>query len=394
MSLPLLSLLLLPAVCQDGEPRPITPQSARWIEAEGIHEGEWLGWGETGPRRAGAPVHGPWLALEFPVPPIAVAADAWVLALAAGGSLRGEPGRDLPDAGLSTWQLALPGAPQLPLDPIWLRAQGRGAVPSLPTGAEQDRIWLRRPGGVLDEQRGWLLDWRAAGAVFETVAGERVFAWSEVEALRVLDEALELPPDAVWLFLADGSTLAARILSQDPRADEGAWRIELPWGAEARLPAAAVSRIRRREGTEEWAHREWETRAQPVGTALDWSPKLQRSVEGHPLRLGARTWPDGIGVKAPSELARHAPGAGTLLLTVGADARVAEYHQPQSVIFRVLLDDELLAVTPPLSATHAPQTLLVRVERAGLLRLRAETEGAANHGAHGNWCDLLWLPGE
>jgi hypothetical protein len=393
MSLLAAVLLTMPADCQAGQPAPAPPRLARWIEAEGMHEVEWLGWAEAGPRRASAPVHGPWLAIEFAVPAQPAPDDAWVLELAAGARLRGEPGPDLPDAGLPTWRLAVRGGALLPLDALWLRAQGRGAAPLQDPAAEQDALWLRRAGGVLDLQRGWLLDWRAAGPVFEGAAGERTVAWSEVEALRVLDEPLELPADAVWLFLADGSTLAAKVLAQDPLADDGEWQIELPWGARARLPAEAVTRLRRRTGVEEWARADWEVREQPRAGVLDWSPKLQRSVEGRALRLGGRIWPDGIGVKAPTELARAAPGPGTLLLTVGADDRVAEFRQPQPVVFRVLLNEEELARTLPLSVASGPQTLLVTVPRAGTLRLRAETTGAAQHGAHGDWCDLLWLPG-
>lgn len=395
MSLLLAVLLLPPTNCQTGEPGLVgQTKTARWIEAEGVRDGEWLGWAASGPRRAAAPIHGPWLALEFSVATVEPAPDAWVLTLAAGGTLRGEPGPDLPDAGLPTWRLALSGRPQLPFDPLWLRSQGRGFAPTLPSGADQDQLCLRRPGGTLDCQRGWLLDWRAAGAVFGSTSGERTYPWSEVDSLCVLDEALELPGDAVWLFLADGSTLAGTILSQEPGVDGGAWMIELPWGARARLPEEAVTRIRRRAGVEEWARRDWIVGEQPAGEALDWSPKFHRSVEGHPLRLGGRTWPDGIGVKAPSELSRRTPGAGTLLLTVGADARVAEFRQPQPVVFRVFLDGAELAATAPLGVARGPQTLLVQVPRAGMLRLRAETEGAAHHGAHGDWCDLLWLPGE
>ncbi|MDA1260042.1 MAG: NPCBM/NEW2 domain-containing protein [Planctomycetota bacterium] len=392
MSLTLATTLILLPACQAGEPAPVTaPVSARWIESEGVREGEWLGWSESGPRRAGPPVHGPWLALEFAVAAQPPDDEAWVMELAGGGRLRGEPGPDLPDAGMPTWRLALRGSPLLPFDSLWFRGQGRGSAPPPDPRAEQDRLWLRRPNGVLDLQRGWLLDWRAAGPVFETAAGERTAAWQEVDSLRVLADEMEVAEDAVWLFLADGSALLAKVIAQDPRADQGAWQIELPWGVRARLPADAVTRVRRREGVEEWAQVEWLVREQPGSAEVDWSPKLQRSVEGHALRLGERTWPDGIGVKAPSELARSVPGPGTLLLTVGADARVVQYRQPQAVVFRVLLDEQELLVTAPLSSEGEPQTLLVRVPRAGLLRLRAETVGAATHGAHGDWCDLLWL---
>lgn len=380
-------------VCQRG-PDPVVeaPRTARWIEAGGVIEGEWRGWSASGPKRAEAPLRGPWLALEFEVRPQPADPEAWALSLAGGIRLRGTPGPDLPDAGMPTWRLALGGAAPLPLDPLWLRSLGRGLPPAADPAAEEDWLWLQRPGGVLDLHRGFLLDWRAAGPVFETAAGERTVPWEEIHALRLLDEPSELRADDVWLFLADGSALAARVLAQDPREADGEWQIELPWGARARLPGTAVSRVRRRDGVEEWGRTAWEVREQPRGEVLDWSPKVGLSVEGRELRLGGRSWPDGIGVKAPAELARAAPGPGTLLLTVGADDRVAEYLQPQPLVFRVLLDGEELARTAPLGVEDGPRTLLVEVPRAGLLRLRAEGAGIGEQGAHGDWCDLLWLP--
>ncbi len=323
-----------------------------------------------------------------------VSEEAWILELVGGSRLRGSPGPDLPDSGLPSWRLALQGEVFLPFDSLWLRAQGRGSIPE-PRPLDQDQLWLLRPGGVLDLQRGFLLDWRAAGAVFETSGGARTVPWPEVHALSVLEESLAPPRDGVWLFLADGSALTAKVIAQDPRGAEGShWEIELPWGAHARIPASAVSRVRRREAVEEWANAAWTVSEQPSSSVLDWSPKLGRSVDGHALRLGARTWPDGLGVKAPSTLTRRAPGAGLLMLTVGADARVADFRQPQPIVFRVLLDGVELASTPPLGHSDAPRTLRVAVPHAGLLSLRAETATEANQGAHANWCDLIWLAGE
>jgi hypothetical protein len=145
---------------------------------------------------------------------------------------------------------------------------------------------------------------------------------------------------------------------------------------------------------EEWAGRAWETREQAPPRVVDWSPKRNRAVDGGFLRLGARPHPTGLGARAPSEVARPAPGPGTFFVTVGVDAAAAEFRQPQPVVFRVLLDDQELAVTPPLGPGDGARPLLLQLPRAGLLRLRAETSGEGAPGAHANWCDLLWVPGE
>ncbi len=391
----LLTALSALAACQSGQPAEfVPPEHALWIEAKGVTEKPWSGWGPSGPHRASAPTQGPWLALEFATTATPAAADAWMLELAGGSVLLGAPAPALPDLGLPAWLLSDAGGTRLPLDPVWLRRQGRGRLPFLGDG-KQDALWLRRTGGVLDLQRGFLLDWAASGLRFQGPAGERDYRWEEVDSFAVLDEQLPPLAGSVWLMLSDGSTLDARILAQDPRAERGDFRILLPWGAEARVPARTVARIRRRDGVQEWALEPWQTRTPPAASVVDWSPKQNRSVEGRPLRLGSWVYPQGIGVRAPAEISRAAPGAGTLLVTVGADASVLAFHQPQAIVFRVFLDEVELAATPPLAATDGARPLLVAVPRAGQLRLLAEPAGEGPpHGAHADWCDLVWLPEE
>jgi len=392
-----LLLAALPAAppCQSWRAeQAAVPERAFWIEAEGAGEGPWLGWGPAGPRREGAPTRGPWLAIEFDVPAIPTPAEGWVLELADGSVLRGGPGPDVADLGSPSWFLGGDGAPALPIDPVYLARQGRGRLPARGAG-EEDRLWLRRARGVLDLQTGYLLDWNGKGLSFQTLAGERQHPWEEIEAFCLLEDAPHSQADAVWLTLADGSTLSARILEQDPRsAGARDFLLELPWGGRVRIPARGVTRILRRSGVEEWAAAAWQERDPAPERVVDWSPKRNRAVDGGFLRLGTRNYPTGMGARAPSEFARAAPGPGLLFVTVGVDAAVADFRQPQPVTFRVLLDEEELAVTQPLGLRDRAVPLLVKVPRAGLLRLRAESSGASAPGAHADWCDLLWVPGE
>ena len=312
--LPITLALLLP--CQSWhEPAAGVPERAAWVEAEGLTEGPWLGWSPSGPRRGEAPTRGPWLAIEFDVPAIETPAGTWLLELSDGSVLHGKPGPDVPDLGTPSWFLGGVGAPALPMDPVYLARQGRGRLPTRLAGGE-DMVWLRRSEGVLDLQRGYLLDWNAKGLNFQALAGVRDYPWTEVEAFCLLEETPPPQADAVWLTLADGSMLTARILEQDARGSSSTdFLLELPWGGRVRIPARGVSRILRRAGVEEWAGLTWETRAAPPALVVDWSPKRNRAVDGGFLRLGARNYPSGLGMRAATEVARTAPGPGTLLPT-------------------------------------------------------------------------------
>ena len=109
MTLPLLLLACGSLPCQSAQPDPsLAPETAFWIEAEGMGPAAWLGWGPSGPRRSEAPQRGPWLAIEFKVAEVTPEPAVWIVELADGARWRGEPGPDLEEVGLPTWKLPVP----------------------------------------------------------------------------------------------------------------------------------------------------------------------------------------------------------------------------------------------------------------------------------------------
>lgn len=373
----LLTTLLL--VCQN----PQTDSEVRIITDAGAFQATFLGWVDGRPMIDSELALESWWSVDFIHP--TTYAGGWTLALSDGAWLPGEP---VVGATSPTWKLSgLPEVANLEIDTLWLQAFGRTRLPQ--TLQNEDQLWARTVAGGLDRLRGYLLEWTPEGIAFETSVKERLVKWEQVDGLAVLLESVPQQDQAVWLQLVNGGVLSARILS----SKDDTFQLELPWGSKWSLPFSAVHRIRQRSGVEEWAMESWEVQEMPSAEALDWTPRVGKSVQGRPLRLGGdHVFAQGIGVKAQTVLARTTDTAGTLFLTVGVDQEVKNFRNPQPVIFQVFLDDQLVVETAAKRVDDAAQTLLVAIPHPGQIRLVVKPLKVLPFGTHADWCDIVWRP--
>lgn len=324
-----------------------------------------------------------WWSVDFPNASTEV--EDWTLTLSDGAWLPGQP---VEGAERPTWKLAgLPEVEPLEIDTLWLQAIGRTRLPEVEE--ERDQLWARTSSGGLDRLRGYLLAWTPKGISFETSVKERLVEWEQVDGLAVLPESVPQQAQAVWIQLVNGGVFSAKIIS----AKDNILKVELPWGTSWDLPFTALRRLRQRSGVEEWALQEWQVLEMPQAEALDWTPRIGKSVQGRPLRLqGNQVFAQGIGVKGRTVLAKTASTAGTLLLSVGVDQEVQNFRSPQAVVFEVLLDGESLVLTEEKQVGDAAQTLLVAIPKPGVIQLLARPANTLPFGAHADWCDIVWKP--
>jgi len=359
------------------------PPYVRVIGAASESSGKLAGWAEDGPVLHSGLSTADWLLVDFHHPGKPAVSGA--LQLNNGSWL---PGAPTPQLGESpAWSLAeLPGVGPLPLNTLWLQSFGVARHPQAID--DKDHLWVSTSSGSVDQQRGYLLEWGAAGLVFETAAGASEFAWSRVLGLGLLPEQTPPQKQAVWIQLINGGVLSAHVVAfKDYQFD-----LEMAWGQHWSLPAFAVQRMRRRFDVEELAFAEaWQVLASPVSELLDWSPRFGKSVEGRPLRLGSSVYAQGIGVKAPTELQREVAQAGLLLLTVGVDREVESFRDPQPVVFEVWLDQTLLISSGPRHFQDAPLVLKVAVPKAGTLKLLAKPSGVLPFAGHADFVDVVWI---
>lgn len=389
MNLLVLSALL--AVAQEPVP-PAAPVELELFAAGGPTRGEsarLLGWESGNPRlqvRGQARAEASWLALDFGAAATAVPEGSWRLVLGGGGLLRGRPEATAEgQAGFALTGLQEEAA-VLPLDTLWVQRLGRDRLPL----AEEDRdvLWARIPEGGRDVQRGYFLEWTMDGIDFEGPGGVRSFPWEELDGFGLLEEALPVPAEAVWVQLRQGSSLTATVSA----VRGGRLELELPWGAGWSVGLEDVARIERLAGLVDLADDRWAVVEEPASEAMDWSPKVDRAVEGGFLRVGGIHYPTGLGVRAPTVLQRTVSRPGILFLGVGVDDQVLAFHRPQALHFEVLLDGELLAGVGRQARGERVQNLVLELAQPGQLTLRVRGADGLPFGAHADWLGLRFLP--
>src|SRR5262249_41274380 len=117
--------------------------------------------------------------------------------------------------------------------------------------------------------------------------------------------------------------------------------------------------------------------------------RADRSVGGHPLHLGGKTYRRGLGVHSKSELTYTLDGGfQTFNATVGIDDAVSGQG---SVIFRVYGDDKLLKETPVLRGGDTPVELEIPVKGVLLLRLEVDYADNGDVADHADWADARLL---
>lgn len=253
-----------------------------------------------------------------------------------------------------------------------------GGDVALEPPASGDRLYRVLPRGV-DRVDGLLVGFDDAGVRFESSIGERGYAWKDVAALFV--EPLEEPPalpegTRVLIDLAGGGRLTANLAGLEP----GGVRVRTAGEEELLLPPGLVAELLVDNGR--YAFLSWlaidagpprspfdPPGAEPLG--MVWPHRLDRAVDGQPLRAGGRDWARGIGVHAPSRLAFDLGGAwGQLRLAVGLNDPPRGTAARGSVRYRVLLDgnkvwesqllrtgDAVLA-PPPIDVSGARELIL------------------------------------
>lgn len=117
------------------------------------------------------------------------------------------------------------------------------------------------------------------------------------------------------------------------------------------------------------------------------TPRIDRSIQGRPLRIGGREFSEGIGTHAPSEwpIALHRR-AKEFRATVGVDE---ETNGSGTVEFQVVADGKIVAQSGVL---HHGQSMTLRASLKGAeaVILRVTDGGDGNSSDHADWCDAAF----
>lgn len=113
--------------------------------------------------------------------------------------------------------------------------------------------------------------------------------------------------------------------------------------------------------------------------------RRDRSVDGQPLRLAGKVYDRGLGTASRSYLVyRLDPGVKRFQALVGLDDRAGPLG---SVVFRVVVDKQERAATPPMSAKDAPRPLDLDVSGAKTLVLITDFGERGEVRDHADWVE-------
>jgi hypothetical protein len=273
-----------------------------------------------------------------------------------GAEVRGGDGERL--------DLELPGGSPLQLNVESLRAlefpdrfPAEGAVPR--AAKEGDRLYLARARGV-DRVDGFVVGFAKDGVCFESRVGERTHPWGEVVALYI--EPLDTPEPTDRVKPISITLRGGGVLSGDlERLDAKGLQFQFA-GASRILKPVEIEEVAVDDGSFVFLSSLVPSDLGPLnpfdppGTVplgLAWPPRMDRAVDGGPLRVGGRTWSRGIGVHSPSRVTWTFESGqwSQLRVSCGVDDAVAgEARGGGTVRFRIHLDGELVWESPVVRA--------------------------------------------
>ena len=244
-------------------------------------------------------------------------------------------------------------------------------------------LWL----GNGDRLAGGLLGLDARSVKFRptTAAGPADYDRSGVVALGFDPSLVDYPkPDRPFLdlSLADGTRLGV----VGARIEAGQVRGTSRFGASIALPVGDLASARARGGPAIYLSERTPAVEKTVGYIAAGRPsRVGSAIDGGPLRLGGRSYDDGLGTQSRSYLAyKLDPGVKRFQALVGLDDRAGPLG---SVVFRVLVNGQEKYASPPMSSRDAPRA--IDVDLAGARNLVLVTDFGERGGVrdHADWVE-------
>ena len=126
------------------------------------------------------------------------------------------------------------------------------------------------------------------------------------------------------------------------------------------------------------------------GIEQEWgTPRTDKSVDNHPLKLGGTTYAHGLGTHAGSTVEVALAGGGERFeSTVGVDDEVGARGD---VTFRVEADGKEVYNSGPLKGGDAPRTVSVDLTGVKTLLLLADAVGDSIDSDHADWADAKFV---
>lgn len=215
-----------------------------------------------------------------------------------------------------------------------------------------------------------------------------------IQGVAIDASTLEYPPlkGIGWkVLLTDGSRISASSLSFDPADPEAGLNLTTRWGSEWRVPLNKLAGLR----VIHPGMIELDTVKPAAIQTVDYvgpteSPRFGANIGGGPLKLGTRTFDQGIGTQSRTLIAYRLDGSKkTFTAWVGLENAAGPKGQARAV---VLLDGKPVYDSGPLKAGEMPRRVQVELGTAKLLILASEFGDGGGVRDWVNWCDPVIRP--
>lgn len=258
-------------------------------------------------------------------------------------------------------------------DPLWERVRGEPR--------STDVVWMANG----DRLTGALLGLNDHAVKLQVEGKPVEIDRTGVVALGFDPAALSYPrptSDFLELSLVDGTRLGMT----EVRLDKGQLSGVSRFGQRLRFPIDDLVRIDPRTPSVDYLSDRKPDAEQYVSyLGPTRAFRTDRSVDGHRLQLGGRTYERGLGTQSRTLLAyRLKPTDRRFQALVGVDDRAGPLG---SVVFRVLVDGKSRLTTPPLSARDTPRPIDVDIAGAKLLILATEFGDRGDVRDHADWVE-------
>ncbi len=191
--------------------------------------------------------------------------------------------------------------------------------------------------------------------------------------------------------LTDGSRLSAKALSFDPSDPESGLILTTRWGSEWRVPVNKLTGLR----VIQPGMIELDTVKPAAIQTVEYigpttAPRFGANVCGGPLKIGTRTFDQGIGTQSRTLIAYRLDGTKkTFTAWVGLENSAGPKGQARAV---VLLDGKPAYDSGPLKAGEMPRRVQIDLGTARLLILASEFGEGGGVRDWVNWCEPLIRP--
>ena len=314
------------------------------------------------------PTLGEWLQLDFThgTKDLSVMRSPLFLYLQDSSRISGRPVES--DGDFLLWQTTSEKTLKVDLRHVLAIAGPHFVAPHL----NEDLLRMKTVNDVSDVASGFFVALNEAKVKFETGGTELEVAVEKIEALVFYSDPSVQENLPSFVYLHDGSMFAASVIS----CNNNALRVATLWQEDYVLAMSEVSRITRNESSQ------LSFEVQPQSTSFD----------GFDLSIARRHFNKGWSLAPQDVVALKCLDDGLFAIWAGIDDDVTGFISPSPVTFSIFVNGKLRETSTVKRVAETAQLLRLELRKDDRVELRSSSVYETSAGAHGDWCQPVFIP--